>query len=185
MAVPQRRRATKHWASKQMATHISESHGGGCELEWVRARDSAIAKYDVGKRPRGFSGPRGGPGALRPWRGSSPPPRWCNRLAGNVTKWRPWWPAGSRSSPPWARSRPHGRRGRAGGARPASPAAGRREAPRSCTSCCRGAPCLCCCGGGRHGEDHVSATRALGPAATPTKGEGGKLQRHLPTFLAL
>ncbi len=31
------------------------------------------------------------------------------------------------------------------GERPASPAAGRTEALCSCTSCCRDAPCLCCC----------------------------------------
>lgn len=40
-----------------------------------------------------------------------------------------------------------------GGERPASPAAGRTEALCSCTSCCKGAPCLCCCGERKQGRD--------------------------------
>lgn len=40
--------------------------------------------------------------------------------------------------------------GRAVGEHPASPARDRKVEPRSCTSCCTGAPSLCCCGSWRN-----------------------------------
>lgn len=112
--------------------------------ECAQGQKSARVMHDVDKVRQGFSEPWGSRGALRLWWGNSLPPRWCNTFARNVMKLSRRWPAGSGSRPLWVRSRNW--LGRAGGGHPASPAAGRREAPHSCTSCCTDAPCLCYCG---------------------------------------
>lgn len=123
-----------------MATH----HSGGCMLECVQEQNSARVMHDVGKMWQGFSEPLGSQGALILCWGNPLPPQGCNMFAWNAVKLSQSWPAGFGLSLPWVR--PRGWLGHAGGGHPASPAAGRRGAPRSCTSCCRDAPCLCYCG---------------------------------------
>lgn len=109
-----------------------------------RRQDSAKVIHDMGKMLQGFSEPWGSPGALRSCWGNSLLLGGCSMFVRNVMKWSWWWSAGSG----WA---PLGRLPcdwleHAGGEHPASPAAGHRGVQRSCISCCRDAPCLCCWG---------------------------------------